>query len=638
MSGPGGRSDKQSGPGGRSDKQSGPGGRSDKQSGGAQDAWRGVAAEVLEDARGGLAAFLRARSRRLLGSLLTPHRRTIAWLAVVVVLETVAQMAGPYLVKVGIDRGIPPLLEGGSPGLLLAVVAAYLGAAVAQAGLTAVFVRVSGRVGQDVLFDLRTRLFTHFQRLSLSFHERYTSGRVVARLTSDVEAIGELLDTGVNQLVFAVLSLASTIVVMFVLDVPLALVALFAFPLLCALTAWFRRQASKAYREARSAVALVIVHFVESLGGIRAVQAFRREGRNQEIFEQLNSRYADANILSSRLAATFGPGTRAIGSVTVAVTLLFGAHRVIDGATTVGVLVALLLYLRRFFEPMQDLAQFFNTFQSAAAALEKLSGVLEEEPAVAEPAEPARLVEGPLDVRFEEVAFSYRPDRPVLAGLDLVVPAGQTVALVGETGAGKSTIARLLARFYDPTEGRILLGDVDLRQLTPQDLRAAVVMVTQEAFLFTGSVADNIAFGRPAASRAEVEAAAGAVGAHELFAGLPQGYDTVVGKRGGRLSSGQRQLVAFARAFLAAPQVLILDEASSSLDAPHERLVQGALGTLLAGRTAVIIAHRLSTLDIADRVLVVDGGRIVEDGAPDELRAAGGAFRRLNEEWADSLG
>jgi len=621
----------------------GPGGRSGGHSPGrgpATETWRGVAAETLEDARGGLAAFLRARSRRLLGSLLTPHRRKLCWLAVVVVLETAAEMVGPYLVKVGIDRGIPPLSDGGGPQILLLVVAAYLAAAVAQAGLTAVSVRATGQIGQDVLYDLRTRLFGYFQGLSLSFHERYTSGRVTARLTSDVEAIAELLETGVSQLVFAVLSLASTVAVMFLLDVPLALVALGAFPVLCGLTSWFRRQASRAYREARSAVALVIVQFVESLGGMRAVQAFRREARNQAIFEEVNGGYARANIRSAHLAAVFGPGTRGIGAVTVALVLLVGAHRVIDGDTTVGVLTALLLYLRRFFEPMQDLAQFFNSFQSAAAALEKLSGVLDEEPAVPEPAPGTVdvLPAGPLDVCFKGVSFSYRPDRPVLADLDLLIPAGQTVALVGETGAGKSTIARLLARFYDPSEGRVTLGQVDLRRLATPDLRAAVVMVTQEAFLFTGSVADNIAFGRPDATRTEVEDAARAVGAHDLLAGLPEGYDTVVGKRGGRLSSGQRQLVAFARAFLAEPQVLILDEASSSLDAPHERLVQDALHTLLAGRTAVIIAHRLSTLDIADRVLVVDGGRIVQDGSPEKLRVEAGPFRRLNEAWAESLG
>lgn len=602
--------------------------------------WRGVGAETVDDARGGLAAFLRARSRRLLGSLLRPHRRTLGWLGVVVVLETAAEMVGPYLVKVGIDRGIPPIAAGRGPRVLLLVVAAYLAATLAQAVLQILFVRIAGRVGQEVLYSLRRRVFGHFQDLSLSFHERYTSGRVIARLTSDVEAIGELLDTGVNQLVFAVLSLGSTIAVMFVLDVPLALVALGSLPLLLGLTVWFRRHSSRVYRESRAAVALVIVQFVESLGGIRAVQAFRREARNQAIFEEVNGRYARANIRSTHLAAVFGPGTRGIGSITVAVTLLVGAHRVIDGATTVGVLAALLLYLRRFFEPMQDLAQFFNSFQSASAALEKLSGVLDESPAVAEP-EPGAggsLGDGPLDVRFDRVAFAYRPDRPVLAALDLLIPAGQTVALVGETGAGKSTIARLLARFYDPTEGRVLLGDVDLRRLSTPELRSAVVMVTQEAFLFTGSVAENIGFGRPGAPRSDIEAAARAVGAHDLFAGLPEGYETVVGKRGGRLSSGQRQLVAFARAFLAQPRVLILDEASSSLDAPHERLVQEALRTLLAGRTAVIIAHRLSTLDIADRVLVVDGGRIVQDGAPEDLRAAAGAFRRLNEAWADSLG
>ena len=600
--------------------------------------WRGVAAESADDVTGGLTAFLRERSRRLLGSLLRPHRRAIIVLGFVSVAQNAAAMAGPFLVKIGIDRGIPAIRRGDGSGTLLAVVAVFFAAAVAESVLTAVFVRTSARVGQDVLLDLRMRLFHHFQALSISFHERYTSGRVISRLSSDVEALGDLLSTGIAQLVFALLSVVTTAVLMLLLDVPMALVALLSFPALLALTLWFRRQAEKAYRAGRVAVALVIVQFVESMAGMRVVQAFRREPRNQAIFEELNSRYADANRWGMRLAAVFGPGTRAIGGVTMAVTLAFGANRVLDGAATVGALAAILLYVRRFFEPMQDLVQFLNSFQSASAALEKLSGVLEEEPAVAEPAAPVLLPAGGCDVRFDGVSFAYVPGRPVLHGVDLVIPAGQTVAVVGETGAGKTTIARLLARFYDPSSGTVSLGGVDLRSLADAELREGVAMVTQESFLFTGSVADNIALGRPDATRQEIEAAAAAIGAHELFTRLPGGYDSPVGKRGGRLSAGQRQLVAFARAFLADPRVLVLDEATSSLDVPSERVVQEALGTLLADRTAVIIAHRLSTVEIADRVLVIDQGRIVEDGPPAELLGRDGRYRDLHRAWADSLG
>ncbi|HET7489687.1 MAG TPA: ABC transporter ATP-binding protein [Acidimicrobiales bacterium] len=599
--------------------------------------WRGVAAESVEGAPGGLTGFLRARSRRLLGALLRPHRRALLVLGAVSVLQNVAAMSGPYLVKVGIDRGIPAVQRGDGAGPLVAVVAVFLAAAGAEALLTAVFVRRSAVVGQAVLLDLRTRLFGHFQALSISFHEDYTSGRVISRLTSDVEALGDLLNEGVAQLVFAVLSVVTTAVLLLLLDVPIALVALLSFPALVALTLWFRRQAEKAYRAGRVAVAQVIVQFVESMAGIRVVQAFRREDRNQEIFEEVNARYRDANAWSGRLAAAFGPGTRAIGGVTFAVVLAFGAWRVVGGAVTVGVLAASLLYVRRFFEPMQDLVQFLNSFQSATAALEKLSGVLEEEPAVPAPDAPEAPPAGPCDVRFRHVSFAYRPGRPVLHDLDLVIPAGQTVAVVGATGAGKSTVARLLARFYDPAEGEITLGGVDVRDLTDDDLRRVVGMVTQENFLFTGSVADNIALGRPGASRAEIEDAARAIGAHAQFAALPQGYDSPVGKRGGRLSAGQRQLVAFARAFLAGPRVLILDEATSSLDVPSERLVQQALATLLAERTAVIIAHRLSTVEIAHRVLVVDGGRIVEDGPPQALLRDGGRYADLHRAWAEGL-
>jgi ATP-binding cassette, subfamily B, bacterial len=601
----------------------------------APDAWRGVAAESLDDVRGGLAGFLRARSRRLLGSLLRPHRRALAGLAVAVVVENLAAMAGPYLIKVGIDRGIPGVAEGDYLPLALAV-AAFVAAAVLNGAMTHLRVRGMGRVGQAVLLDLRTRLFDHFQDLSVSFHERYTSGRVVSRLTSDVEAISELLDEGLGQLVFATLTVVSTGVVLVLLDLPLALVALGSFPALIVLTAWFRRQSAKAYRAARAAVALVIVQFTESLAGIRAVQAFRREPRNQEIFEKLNAGYAATNLRSSRVAGIFGPGTRAIGAVTTAVTLFVGAHRVLDAAVTVGVLAAFMLYVRRFFEPMQDLSQFFNSFQSAAAALEKLSGVLEEEPDVAEPARPRELPAAPGrvgEVRFEGVTFGYRPDRLVLDRLDLTLTAGQTVALVGETGAGKSTVARLVARLYEPLAGSVLLDGVDLRHLATAELRRAVVLVTQEGFLFTGTIADNIAFGRPGATRGEVAAAAEAVGAGDFLASLPEGLDTPVGTRGGRLSAGQRQLVSFARAFLADPRVLVLDEATSSLDAAHERVAQHAMRTLLAGRTAVVIAHRLATVAIADRILVIDNGRVVEDGPPAALATAGGRYSSLEEAW-----
>jgi ABC-type multidrug transport system fused ATPase/permease subunit len=389
-------------------------------------------------------------------------------------------------------------------------------------------------------------------------------------------------------------------------------------------------------------VALVIIFFTESLSGVRAVHVFRREERNQEIFSDLNERYRRANAVAWRQAGVYGPALKLLGYLTTTAVLAFGALRVIDGAMTVGTLTASLLYLRRFFDPMQDLSQFYTVFQSAAAALEKISGVLETAPAVAEPASPQSLPPVAAagrggGVAFEAVEFAYRPDRVVLPRFDLRIPPAQTVALVGETGAGKSTVARLLARFWDPTSGRVTLDGVDLRDLGDADLRRAVVAVTQEGFLFSGSVADNVALGRAGATRRDVEAAAVAAGAHPFISALPAGYDTEVGKRGGSLSAGQRQLVALARAFLADPRVLILDEATSSLDLPSERTVHHALARLLSGRTAVVIAHRLSTLAIADRVLVMEGGRIVEDGAPSDLIAQGGRYAALHAAWRESL-
>jgi len=602
------------------------------------DEWRGVATEDVDDVTGGLAGLLRSRSRKLLGSLLEPHRSALGWSSLLIAVHIGARLTGPWLIMVGIDRGIPPLRDGGSGSLtpLLTTVVAFFVVTLLGTLCFNAFLLLTGRVGQEIVLDVRRRLFNHFQSLSMSFHERYTSGRVISRQTSDVEAIGELLGHGIISLVSSGLLIVGIGVVLLIIDFQLALVALAVFPMLWLATRWFRNHSEHAYRASREAIALVIVHFVESLGGIQAVHAFRREPRNHEIFDHLNGRYRDAQLWSHRLAATFGPAVQFLGRMTTAFVLLYGGYRAIDGEITVGVLAAFLLYLRRFFEPMQELSEFYNLFQAASASLEKHAGVLAEDPEVPEPQNPVSLPAANGDVRFDGVEFGY-DDNPVLHHLDLIIPAGQTIAVVGATGAGKTTLARLLARFWDPTRGVVELDGIDVRDLLDEDLRRAVVTVTQENFLFTGTVADNIALGRPTATRAEVEAAAHAIGAHSFIERLPNGYDTDVHQKGARLSAGQRQLVAFARAFLADPAVLILDEATSSLDIPSERLVQQALQTLLADRTALIIAHRLSTVEIADRVLIIDDGRIIEDGTPAELVAADGEYAALHQFWLDSL-
>jgi ABC-type multidrug transport system fused ATPase/permease subunit len=568
---------------------------------------------------------------------LRPHKKTLLAVLAIVLLENAARLAIPWLVKEGIDRGIPPMLAGGSSDTLVLVVAVVGVMVVLQAVTRMGFLVLTGRVGQQILLELRRRLFRHFQKLSTAFHDRYTSGRVIARSTSDIDAIEEMMDSGFDGLVTAMLTMVGTAVLLLVLDLQLGLVALLAFPFLIWLTAWFRRASATAYRRTRETVAAVIVHFVETMTGIRAVQGFRREPRNEEIFAEVSDDYRRANERAFRLVGLFMPGIKLIGNVTIALVLLYGSYRVLDEEITIGVLAAFLIYLRQFFEPMQEISQFYNTFQSASAALEKLSGVLEEEPDVREPEQPVALPEARGDVRLESVTFSYVEGRPVLPGLDLSIPAGETIALVGTTGAGKTTIAKLVSRFYDPTSGRVTLDGVDLRDLEDRTLRRHIVMVTQENFLFAGTVADNIRFGRPGASDELVREAAEAIGAHTFIEKLPQGYDTPVKSRGGRLSAGQRQLIAFARAFLADPAVLILDEATSSLDVPSERLVQRALRTILRERTAVIIAHRLSTVEIADRVLVLEHGEVVEEGSPGELILGAGRYAGLHEAWVQSL-
>ncbi|MGE2688485.1 ABC transporter ATP-binding protein [Mycolicibacterium pulveris] len=580
----------------------------------------------------------RREARLLLWSLLRPYRLTVALLALVVVVENVARLSVPLLVQRGIDHGIPPIVDGGTANTLLTIVAALGGVVLIQATSRMFFLRRSGRIGQKVLLELRRRVFRHFQRLDIAFHDRYTSGRVVSRSTNDVEAIQDMLETGFDSLVTAVLTLFGTAILLVALDWRLGLMCLGAFPVLVGLVWWFREESAKTYRKVRESAALVIVQFVETMTGIKAVQAYRREPRNQQIFEDVADRYKDDNEKTFRLLAIFMPGVKLVGNITTGVVLLYGGYRVLGDQMTIGTLTAFLLYLRMFFEPMQEISQFFNTFQSAASALEKLAGVLAQRPGIKDPEHPVAMEHVRGEITFDDVRFEYVPGHPVLPGLTLEVPAGQTVALVGTTGAGKTTIAKLIARFYDPTSGSITLDGVDLRDVSQSQLRRHVVMVTQENFMFDGTIADNIRFGRPDASDADVAAAAAAVGADGFIDSLPDGYGTDVAKRGGRLSAGQRQLVAFARAFLADPAVLILDEATSSLDIPSERMVQRALETVLADRTALVIAHRLSTVQIADRVLVLEHGRIVEDGAPADLIARDdGRYAALHRAWAQSL-
>ena len=580
---------------------------------------------------------IRRRSIALLMDLLPPYRRQVLAIAGLIVVSAALQVAGPALIALGIDRGLPAALEDRDFLPVALIAGAFLLTGFGGAVLLAAYTRKSIQFSQNIMADLRLRLFSHTQRLSMGFHENYTSGRIIARQTSDIATIGELLGGGLSNLVSGVLFMTFTTTALLTLDPASALPLVGAIIPIMAVTWWFSKASRREFRASRTHSARVIIQFVETMAGIRAVKAFRREAVNRDTYADKVEDYRESTRRTIQVFGVYEPLLKVIGTLTVATLVLLGAFRVIDGTLEVGVLLAAVLYTRNFFTPIDSLAMFYNSFQSASAALEKISGVLEEAPAIADPSHPEPFTAGEGTIRFDGVSFGYSEDVEVLPTFDLVIPGGQTVALVGATGAGKSSLAKLIARFYDPTSGKVTLDGRDLKDIADRDLRRSIALVTQEAYLFTGSVSDNIRLGNPRASAAEVEAAARAVGAHEFISVLPEGYDTDVNKRGGRLSSGQRQLVSFARAFLADPRVLILDEATASLDIPSERLVQHGLKTLLADRTAIIIAHRLSTVAIADRVLVMQGGRIVEDGPTEELLSGTGRFATLHQAWRDTL-
>ncbi len=579
---------------------------------------------------------VRKRSRDLLVSLVRPLRGKIAATVTLILISQAFAVLGPLVIAYAIDTALPQVFAGNAlPGAVSVV--AYIVAAIGEGVLVAVFIRMTAKIAQTVLLNLRQRIFRHTQRLGLEFHESYTSGKIISRQTNDLESLQALVNSGLSDLVSGVVYMVFVTIAIFALDPTSGLVLVMFLVPVAALFAWFRRRSTVLYRESSTRSAKVLVQFVETMTGIRAVQAFRRERRNQAKYEKLAGDYRDTNLSMMWVFGVLFVSTTLLGNLAMGTLVLVNGFRVIDGSIGVGVLMASLLYARQFFDPIDTLGEVYNSFQAASASLEKISGVLSEEPTVVEPSRPVHFERAIGDLRFEHVSFGYDSEHIVLPEFSLHIPAGQTVALVGTTGAGKTTIAKLLARFYDPSSGSVQLDGIDLRLVAGTDLRRDLVMVTQEAYLFGGSVADNIALGKPGVSRAEIEAAARAIGADVFIRALPDGYDTDVSKRGGRLSAGQRQLVSFARAFLADPAVLILDEATSSLDIPSERAVQDALDTLLSDRTAIIIAHRLSTVEIADRVLVLEGGRIVEDGSPAELTSGTGQFSQLHKAWRESL-
>lgn len=579
---------------------------------------------------------VRSRSFRLLARLAMPQKKLFILTVALVLVSNAARVALPLLIALAIDWTLPQVREGNWSALGISG-GAYIICAILAGVLLAWYINCAARISQAMLLDLRQQVFRHTQRLSLEFHENYTSGRIISRQTSDLETLRELLDQGVSELASSCVFVVFTLITIFALDWRSGLVLCIAAVPVTILFFWYQSRSEVLYRESRVVSAKVISTFVETMTGIRAVKAFRREAANDENYGDIAEKYRVNSVRSFNLFGILQPGLVLIGNLTVAALLAYGGFRILDGTLAVGVMVALLLAAKRVFQPVEQIAMFYSSLQSATAALEKVSGLLEEEPSVKEPLKPRSIDQVKGEIVFRDAVFGYGQGPIIMDRFDLKLEAGQTVAVVGQTGAGKSTLAKLISRFYDLRSGSLEIDSVPIQEISNNELREHVVMVTQEAFLFSGSVAENIALGNPTATLAEVQDAAKAVGAHEFILELPEGYDTDLNKRGGRVSAGQRQLISFARAFLADPAVLILDEATSSLDIPSERAVQRGLQQLLGNRTALIIAHRLSTVQIADRVLVVHDGKIIEDGTPEQLIADQGRFASLHKAWKDSL-
>ena len=575
-----------------------------------------------------------AQTRRRL-TVLYGLARPYKWRTAVAVISllgaTAVALVPPYLVGRTVDE-----VQNGQTSKLGWLVAAFVAAGLLGIGFTYAQTYFTGWTGERMLADLRRRLFLHLQRLSLGFYERKRAGVIISRLTNDVEALDQLVTDGVTSLVQNTLMLLGTAVILFFLDWRLALATLAVMPAMAVGTAWFRKRSGRAYRAVREALGAVTATLAEDIAGMRVLQSFTRERAARANFREVSEAYRSSNMQTVVLSGLYFPFVDFLASAATAVMLGYGGWLAFHGEVSIGVLVAFLGYLSNFFDPVQQLSQLYNTFLSAVAALDKITDLLDEVPEVEDAPQALALGRIAGHVAFDDVRFAYGLGPEVLHGIDLDVPAGTTVALVGHTGAGKSTFAKLLARFYDPTGGRITIDGADLRDIAQLSLRRQLGIVPQEGFLFAGTVAENIAFGRPGASRAEIVAAASAVGADEFIVGLEGGYETQLGERGSRLSLGQRQLVAFARALLADPRLLILDEATSSVDIGTERKIERALRRLLQDRTAFIIAHRLSTIRDADLIVVLEHGQVVEQGTHDDLLAARGLYTSLYGDWLET--